>query len=322
MGATPEIAVIIPAYNASAYLAETLHAVSEQTVPLECLVVDDGSSDDTVDIATSFAQSDARFRVLSQENGGPVAARSTGVAHTTAPLLIFCDADDLLGPQQLSTMVSALRHTSRAPGAVCSFSGIDEQGDIRDPGSYPQWVSSPVRASGFTLAPSERWSFDAAVTRLCFPPPAGVVVRREAYLAAGGFDPRVTRSEDYDLWVRVAEVGDFIFVPQATFAYRAHGAQRSQTQGRAQGAVRARGRIMKIATSRRRVLQAWHGSAVFYGHLAYQRVRSGLSQRSWSTLRAGLLNCGIVCLVTWWALLALLTPTSRRVARRPRAHAA
>ncbi len=97
---TADVAVVIPAYNAEKLLPRALRSVLTQTVaPREVLVVDDGSSDGTSDVARSFG---APVRCIRQENAGAAAARNRGIAEATAEWIAFLDADDWWEPERLA----------------------------------------------------------------------------------------------------------------------------------------------------------------------------------------------------------------------------
>lgn len=98
----PLFSVIVPCYNYGRYLAETLSSVSHQKYQnWECIVVDDGSTDDTKDIAESFVNRDNRFIYVYRQNGGLCSARNTGQQHSKGDYFIFLDSDDLLTDQAL-----------------------------------------------------------------------------------------------------------------------------------------------------------------------------------------------------------------------------
>ncbi len=109
----PEISVLLPAYDAARTLAAALRSVQRQTErDWECIVVDDGSVDDTPDIVQAFARADARVRLVQQPHAGIVSALSAGLAVCRAPLVARMDADDLMSRRRLELQRSAL---SRAP---------------------------------------------------------------------------------------------------------------------------------------------------------------------------------------------------------------
>lgn len=129
----PLVSVIIPAYNSSEHIAETLGSCINQTYSnLEVFVIDDGSGDDTADIAGSFT-GDGRVRVINQQNSGACAARNHGIRLSKGKYLQFLDADDLLGRDKLELQVAALE---REPGKMAMCSTVHFF-DGQDPFSQP-----------------------------------------------------------------------------------------------------------------------------------------------------------------------------------------
>lgn len=107
---TPEVTVIIPAYNAEKYIGECLESVCSQTErSLEIIVVDDGSTDRTAAVAASFAEGDPRIRLISQPNAGPGPARNAALRAARGLYLAFVDADDILLPHAIEHMLAAAR---------------------------------------------------------------------------------------------------------------------------------------------------------------------------------------------------------------------
>src|SRR5918911_2171312 len=108
----PRISVVVPIYNVERYLVECLESVAAQTVAdLEVVMVDDGSTDGSAAIARSFADRDARFRLVTQPNGGLGNARNTGVAAATGAFLAFLDSDDVLPADAYELLHGALAET-------------------------------------------------------------------------------------------------------------------------------------------------------------------------------------------------------------------
>ena len=107
----PVVTVIVPAMNNAKYLRTCLRSIQEQQgAAFECVVVDDGSTDNSVAIAEEFSTTDDRFSVVSHEhNRGPSAARNTGLAASSAPFVTFLDADDFLYENSLKSRVDALK---------------------------------------------------------------------------------------------------------------------------------------------------------------------------------------------------------------------
>src|ERR1700749_83796 len=100
------VSVIMPAYNSGRYLAESVRSVQAQTFGgWELVVVDDGSTDDTGEVARRLAEADARVRYVRRPNGGQAAARNTGLAEARGRLVAFLDADDLWLPEKLEAQM-------------------------------------------------------------------------------------------------------------------------------------------------------------------------------------------------------------------------
>ena len=108
----PLVSVIVPIYNTEAYLRDCLESVAAQTVDdLEVIMVDDGSTDGSARIASEFAAGDARFRLVTQPNGGLGNARNNGAEHATGDFLAFVDSDDVLPPNAYELLLDPLRKT-------------------------------------------------------------------------------------------------------------------------------------------------------------------------------------------------------------------
>ncbi len=124
------IAIVIPAYNAAPWIAECLDSILAQSYSdWQTIIVDDGSTDATADIAAGYARTDARIRLMSRPNGGPSAARNTALDAVTSEYVTFVDADDTLHPEALQRLMSladrypdipaiACRHTAQPFGAA------------------------------------------------------------------------------------------------------------------------------------------------------------------------------------------------------------
>ncbi len=247
-----KVSIITPAYNAAAYLAETLRSVQAQTMTdWELVVVNDGSTDDTAAIAQEFAAADARIRVLSRTNGGVAAARNTGISAISAdaPYVAFIDSDDVWQPDALEVLRTALES---APGAT-AVSGLttcmDQQGR---PTRIGQLEAHQRSRRGVKNGRLVDWPDGAPITFAVLAfwnyiiTPGQVLIRRSALDAAGLFDTKVIPAEDYDMWLRLAQRGDIAVVDRVVIAWRSHSANASsQTRRMALATLAVRRKHMR-----------------------------------------------------------------------------
>jgi glycosyltransferase involved in cell wall biosynthesis len=201
-----KVSVVIPTHNRRDWLRLTLHSVlQQQNLDLEAIVVDDGSTDDTVEMLADVA--DPRVRIIRHDSPrGVSASRNHGAAEARGEWVAFVDDDDLWAPEKLSRQVEACTVTGRTwvyTGSV----NIDEQ--VRIVGGNPP--ASPEDVSRL-------------IARQNVIPGGGsnVIVRRDEFERVGPFDLRLKNTEDWELWIRLAERGPPAWVPRPLMAYRVH----------------------------------------------------------------------------------------------------
>ena len=106
-GQSPLISLVVPVYNAGAWLDEAMASIRRQSFEaFEVLLVDDGSTDDSAQKCSRVCAEDARFRLLRQKNAGPAAARLTGIRAASGQYFAFMDADDRLAPEHLARLAA------------------------------------------------------------------------------------------------------------------------------------------------------------------------------------------------------------------------
>lgn len=121
----PAVSIVMPAYNAQDYIADSINAITAQTFgDFELIVVDDGSIDDTGEVAKALAARDSRIEYIRQENSGAAVARNRGILNAKGKYLAFLDADDLFEPRYLETLQAACEE-SGAQIAVCKYDFFD-----------------------------------------------------------------------------------------------------------------------------------------------------------------------------------------------------
>jgi glycosyltransferase involved in cell wall biosynthesis len=191
----PLVSVVVPAHNAASYLVDTVESALAQTyAPLEVVVVNDGSSDDTASVAASLGD---RITYLEQANAGPAAARNTALRVARGELVAFLDADDLWAPTRVERCVEILQARPEV-GMVTADAYLIEHGVKTEKRSYGdrRRFRFPARLDD-QIAEIARRNFLFV----------GVVFRRSLLDACGELDQRIWGAEDYDLWTRFLLTG-------------------------------------------------------------------------------------------------------------------
>ena len=225
--AGPSFSVLIPAYNRPALLAAALDSVHAQTrPPAEVIVADDGSTDATPAVAEAHPVGAA---VLRLKNGGPCRARNAAAAAATGDYLAFLDSDDLWPPHALATYAAAL---ADHPGAALLFAR-------EVPFADPDELTEPFAADG-PVAVTAYADFFAASGRPRWFGGSSLVVRRDRFAAAGGFDESWANCEDLDLVMRLGTAAGFLMTESpVTLGYRRHAGSLVSDADRTLAGVRA-----------------------------------------------------------------------------------
>lgn len=208
--------VVIPAYNAERFIERTLRSALQQTHRnLEVIVVDDGSTDRTREIAEAVAATDDRVQIISVPNGGVAKARNTGLDRATGEFVAFLDADDLWHPTKIELQVAAVSDVSGGYQAAAAYT-LTRTIDTHD---HVIGYGHGVVLSGYVFA------------RYLYAKPAGngstILVRREAALAVGGFDPTwaargIGGCEDLDFELKIVATYPITAVGLYLVGYRSH----------------------------------------------------------------------------------------------------
>ncbi|MBX4926472.1 glycosyltransferase family 2 protein [Rhizobium binae] len=208
------VSVVIPAFNASAYIERTLRSAIRQTyTALEIIVVNDGSTDDTARVVERVAMSDSRIRLLSTGNRGVAAARNTGIEASSGRFVAFLDADDLWHRTKIEKQVNALNRLSSRWAAVYALHYlINEDDEIIGLGSSHM-------ARGYIYARHLKFKNVGNGSAL--------LVRRNVALEIGGFDSSYAAAgiggcEDLDFELRLAARYCIEVIPERLVGYRKH----------------------------------------------------------------------------------------------------
>ncbi|MCE9625615.1 MAG: glycosyltransferase family 2 protein [Deltaproteobacteria bacterium] len=195
---SPSVSVIIPTYNRADFLQEALDSVQAQTLaPLEVIVVDDGSTDGTLDAL--MASELPHLHILSQERRGPAAARNLALDAVRGDYVAFLDSDDLWLPEKLRVQADFM----------------EANPEIRFCQTEELWIRRGVRVNPMKKhAKPSGWIF-AACLPFCVVSPSAVMMERKFLLELGGFDPAFPVCEDYELWLRASLKSPFRTLDQA-----------------------------------------------------------------------------------------------------------
>ena len=219
------ISIIMPAYQAGRYIAQTLDSVVAQTYrDWVCHIVNDGSTDNTADAVRPFL-TDPRFRWETQANQGVSAARNRALAQCTSEYVTFLDTDDIMRPDRLARCVAAMDARPDTDVLLHFVTLIDAEGRPMKT-IWNHWLSRGWRARA--LRKMARRPVEELLLGRSFPPCAAAF-RTEALRQIEPFDPMLRIGEDTDLWIRLAAHGAvFAWIPYTGASYRRHQESASQ----------------------------------------------------------------------------------------------
>ncbi|MDX5436604.1 MAG: glycosyltransferase [Pontibacter sp.] len=212
MSQQPLVSVICLCYNHARFLAEALDSVLHQTYPnLEVIVVDDSSTDNSVEIIHTFLEKHPQIRFISTgKNMGNCAAFNLGLEASKGEYLIDFATDDVLLPERVAQQVTAFQKLDKNYGVV--YSDADY---ISESGKHLYFHSQKYK-------PAPDGDVFAEVLRRYFVCPPTMMVRREVFQELGGYDATLAY-EDFDFWVRSARKFHYYYLPEVTTKRRVHG---------------------------------------------------------------------------------------------------
>lgn len=178
------VSVILPTFNRAEFIGRTLDSLFAQTYGnWECIVIDDGSTDDTVEVLKEY--DDPRMVYFYQENQGVSGARNTGIQQARGDMIALLDSDDEWMPTKLETQ---LRYMHERGYEICQTDEI--------------WVRNGKRVNQkFKYAKPEGWFFEASL-KMCLISPSCTMFSPRAWKTLGPFDVEMASCEDYDMWLR------------------------------------------------------------------------------------------------------------------------
>lgn len=277
MTATPQVSVILPVFNREAWLGQALDSVADQTfTDYEVIVVDDGSTDDSCEIALQRSlASNGKIRVVSISNSGVATARNSGIATANGQYFAFLDSDDAWLPNHLENAMTAFEHDPDLGFVHANIERIDIKGRA---------LNVPIR----DWARIED-AFEAIALRREHVACSTVVVSREAIKTVGEFDERFNRlgCEDRDLWLRIADRFRICYLDYVGARYRVHPTSLSANSARMHQARRLL--VAKLGQAARdhgflTGMEAMVESDLGLDHLVHQRYGDAIRQQ-WLAVR-------------------------------------
>ena len=288
----PLVSVLIPAYNVERYAAETIRSVLDQTYPnVEIIVVDDGSTDRTVEVLQPFEA--YGVRLIAQDNAGACVARNRALAEAQGDYLQYLDADDLLSPDKIERQVDLLSRSPAGCLAICGTVYFDD-GTDPDAGRFSRGSASvtsddPVQWLADLWAPDKGWGMVSLHAWL---------IPREVADSAGAWDPRITQDQDGEYMTRVLMASQGVRWGPDGFAYYRKFAH-ANSVSRQRSARHLQGRLWAVDSKAHHVLpratatnrtQAADGLARQYADIAfhaYPAYPNVVREAEWRAARLG-----------------------------------
>lgn len=201
---SPIVSIIVPCYKQAHFLNESLQSVLDQTYPhWECIIVNDGSPDNTDEIARRWIEKDSRFKYLKKENGGLSSARNEGIAISLGEFILPLDADDILDADYLTKAVPVLEQSPELGIVSC----------------YTRFFKKNIADFFYELKPQgDRTIYLHYVNQLI----ATSLYRKECWSEAEGYDETMKKGfEDWEFWLNVTKRGwTYKIIPEFLFYYR------------------------------------------------------------------------------------------------------
>lgn len=204
----PFVTVLMSCYNGEKWLSSSINSILNQTYrDFEFLLIDDGSSDRSLEIMREFEERDSRIRVITKENSGLPDSLNLGLQEARGLWIARLDADDLALPERLEAQYEIAKKETDLVLIGSSFKEMNETGDIGTIQTYPG---------------SDKKLKKHLLTKKRFFAHSSSFYLKEAAIDAGSYRPRVKKSEDYDLWLRISELGLMTCLPEPLICFRTH----------------------------------------------------------------------------------------------------
>lgn len=204
---SPFISILMTAYNREKYIGEAIQSVLNSTYTnFELIIVDDGSKDNTVNIAKNFEQKDSRIKVyINEKNLGDYPNRNKAAGYATGKYIKYLDADDIIYPWGIQLMVQLMEKFPEAGW------GLSNQQDKKKP--FP-----------LILNPDEIYNYNYRVSAIFHRSPLSAIIKREAFESLNGF-ANIRMAGDFEMWNRLGQKFPLVLMPHGIGWYRKHAEQ-------------------------------------------------------------------------------------------------
>ncbi len=195
-----KVSIIMPCYNQGKYIEDAINSVKSQTYHnWECIIVDDGSTDDSYEITKNLIENDERFILIHQENSGVCIARNVAVEKASGEFLLPLDADDMIAPTYIEKALNEFNKNEKCKLVYCNLHFFGARNS--------DWILPEFKYENLL------WMNQIFVTSL---------IRKSDFLSAGGYNPNMKNGyEDWDFYLSLLKPDDVIIkIPEILFYYR------------------------------------------------------------------------------------------------------
>lgn len=212
------ISAIMAAYNAGNFIAPAIESILNQTYrDFEFIIVDDGSTDNTLEVLKHYLDKDSRIRVIQSDRVGAAGARNLGINQAKYPWIAVMDADDIAMPERFEKQINAAKANPKvvvwgtyanhisATGEVLS---LIRQGAVNEKEFFDLWKQGHIP---FVIHPT-------------------ALIKKEIFLQVGGYSKDFYASEDFELFARIGNYGPILAIPEPLLLYRVHSKSESMTK--------------------------------------------------------------------------------------------
>ncbi len=240
MTSSPLVSVVIPCFNSARYLAQAVESVLEQTYQnIELVLIDDCSTDNTVDLIESYLQRDARIRLVrrGEKGGRPGITRNAGLEHIRGIFVCFLDSDDYYYPHKIESLLNLLSERTDCVAAFHDIDLVDAKGQhierylrffLDEAHEYLTRIGESVYLCGDRFYAFQSINYAAIHTN-------SVMIAIERFGRDNvAFDTRYKIGEDTDLWIKLGLAGPMVYLEKALASYRQHEESVTRNKIRAQ----------------------------------------------------------------------------------------